>query len=88
MQKYIIIHPIRKNKKYSVLVWDKNKHKYVYHLSFGDIRYEHYKDKTPLNLYSHLNHLDKNRRRRLYYLRHKPTNDKNSARYWSNKYLW
>lgn len=43
-----------KNKKYDVLyknLW----------ISFGDKRYQHYEDKTPLKLYSHLDHKDERR---------------------------
>ena len=70
----------RKNKKYMIRVNGKSIH-------FGDTRYQHYKDSTPLNLYSHLNHHDKTRRKK-YYDRHGKTNNKSSAKYWSNKYLW
>jgi hypothetical protein len=70
----------RKNKKYMIRVNNKLIH-------FGDSRYQHYKDSTPLRLYSHLDHHDKIRRKR-YYDRHGKTNNKNSAKYWSNKYLW
>ena len=89
--KYLIVEPLRKNKKYSVIVYKYGRWHYL--LSFGQLRnangdyYEHYKDVTPLQLYSDLNHNDKNRRR-LYYARHGKTNNKNSATYWSNKYLW
>jgi len=86
-KQYIIVEPRRKDKKYTVLKWNKTKNKYIYHLSFGQLGYEHYKDKTPLKLYSHLDHLDKTRRR-LYHTRHTPTNNKNSAKYWSGKFLW
>ena len=71
----------------------KNK-KYMIHVNnvwihFGDTRYQHYKDSTPLKLYSHLDHLDKNRiRRKRYYNRHGRTNNKSSAKYWSNLLLW
>lgn len=71
----------RKNKKYDVY---KNG---LYLLSFGDNRYEQYRDSTGIGAYSHLDHLNKERRR-LYYARHGRTTDKNSAKYWSNKYLW
>lgn len=76
----------RKNKKYDIYTKDALG-KYKYLLSFGDKRYEHFKDSTPLKIYSHLNHLDQNRRR-LYYSRHKETKDKLSAKYWANNYLW
>ena len=87
MKKYIIINPIRKNKKYSVLVYDPIEKKYKYFLSFGDKRYQHFKDQTPLKLYSHLDHNDINRKKR-YYSRHGITNDINSALWWSNNFLW
>lgn len=87
MKKYIIVPPRRKNKKYSVLKYNEDTKIYDYLLSFGDSNYQHYKDSTPLKLWSHLDHLDKERRRR-YYLRFDKTGDKESAKYWSNKYLW
>jgi hypothetical protein len=74
-----------KNKKYDIYVKVDNIYKKL--LSFGQLPYEHFKDSTPLKLYTHLNHNDENRRR-LYYLRHPRTTDKTSARYWSNRYLW
>jgi hypothetical protein len=55
---------------------------------FGAIGYEQYKDSTGLNLYSKLNHLDKDRRKR-YRERHKgEEKNKFSSGYWSYKYLW
>ena len=71
-----------KNKKYSVYVVKNGKTKLI---NFGQLPYQHYKDK--LKKYSHLNHNDKNRLKR-YYQRFKKTKDKNSALYWSNKILW
>ena len=71
----------RKYKKYDIY------HKGKYLLSFGDNRYEQFEDKTPLQYYKNLNHLDEDRRNR-YYSRHGFSNDKSSAKYWSNKYLW
>tara|TARA_R110002072_G_scaffold41120_2_gene115943 strand:+ start:2231 stop:2488 length:258 start_codon:yes stop_codon:yes gene_type:complete len=71
-----------KNKKYSVYVM-KNKKKRLIH--FGDSRYGQFKDK--LGEYSKLDHGDK-KRKELYYKRHGPSKDKNSARYWSHKILW
>jgi len=72
-----------KNKKLSVYVKDKNGKNKIIH--FGDTRYEHYFDKT--GIYQHLNHKDVKRKKN-YYSRHGKTNDKLSAKYWSNKYLW
>lgn len=87
MQLYKIVEPRRKNKKYSVLKYNNKTKQYDYLLSFGDNRYEHFKDQTPLKLWSHLDHNDLERKKR-YYQRHSKTNDKNSASYWSNKFLW
>lgn len=87
MKKYIIVPPRRKNKKYSVMKYNKEKHKYEYLLSFGDVNYQQYRDTTPLKLWSHLDHNDTERRRK-YYSRHGKTTDKESAKYYSNKYLW
>lgn len=87
MQKYVIVPPRRKNKKYSVIKYNKDKKKYEYLLSFGDSSYQHFKDSTPLKLYSHLDHGDYLRREN-YFRRFGHTNNKESAKYWSNKYLW
>lgn len=70
-----------KNKKYRAIL-PNNKH-----VDFGDSRYQQYKDTTGLGLYTHKDHLDKERRR-LYRLRHKRPTNKNTAGYFSWKYLW
>ena len=79
----------RKNKKYMVNINNKWIH-------FGDIRYQHYKDSTPLKLYTHLDHNDPARRKR-YRQRHEAIKtregqpaykDKNKASYWAYNYLW
>jgi len=79
----------RKNKKYMVFYNNKWIH-------FGDLRYEHYEDKTPLKLYSYLNHKDEKRRNN-YLKRSKKIkdekgnltyNNKNSPNYYSINYLW
>lgn len=81
-----------KNKKYRVVFKYDGESWYV---DFGDIRYEHFKDRTPLKLYSYLDHGDPERRRN--YLSRSSgiksagkatNNDPMSANYWSNKYLW
>ena len=54
--------------------------------SFGDIRYQHYHDKTGL-LPEKLNHGDPGRRRR-YYQRHGNTAKKGSPKWFSHKILW
>jgi hypothetical protein len=62
--------------------------------SFGDSRYEHYRDR--IGLWSRLNHGDE-KRRKAYMSRHHPgqtreealrTTPKTSAKYFSTKYLW
>jgi len=74
----------RKGKKYRV-EFDLRGKTYVRH--FGALGYDQYFDRTPLRLYSHLNHLDAKRRHR-YYLRHGTSKDPLKAKYWANKYLW
>lgn len=55
---------------------------------FGDNRYQQYKDKTGLGLYTHMDHLDKDRRVR-YKKRHESTRHKKYSPSWfSDKYLW
>jgi hypothetical protein len=65
-------------------------------IHFGDTRYEQFKDRTPLKLYSHLNHNDAKRRMN-YLQRSKGIKDKkgnltylnkDSPNYYSVKYLW
>ena len=69
----------RKYKKYDAYDGD------TYLCSFGDIRYQHYHDK--LGYYSHLDHHDKQRRKR-YYSRHNKDYPKYSADWFSKKILW
>lgn len=79
----------RKNKKYMVRT---PKGKLIH---FGSNTHEQYKDSTPLKLYSHLDHGDKERRAN-YRARHekvmkdgKPAYlDKESPAYYSYHYLW
>lgn len=77
-----------KHKKYDVFLINKQTRK-IYKLSFGDKRYEQFKDSTGLGLYSKLNHGDK-RRRSLYRKRHRNTYDPKyySPAYFSWRYLW
>lgn len=73
-----------KNKKYSVYIKSDTKSgKKLIH--FGDSRFPQYKDK--LGEYSNLDHNDK-KRRDLYYKRHGKATSKDSAKYFSHKYLW
>ena len=69
----------RQNKKYDVY---KNNRFIV---SFGDDRYQQYKDK--IGIYKALDHNDKKRRDN-YYARHGKDARLGSARYFSHKYLW
>ena len=78
----------RKNKKYMVF--------YNKWIHFGDKRYSHYRDSTPLKLYSHLDHNDIKRRnaylKRAKGIKDKNVNltylDKNSPNYYAVKFLW
>jgi len=54
-------------------------------VNFGDSRYAQYEDKTPLKLYSDLNHYDE-KKRRLYHIRH--NKDKKPGALLSKYYLW
>lgn len=78
-----------KGKKYMVLYNNKWIH-------FGDTSYEQFKDSTPLQLYKHQNHYDPARRKsylqRAMGIKDKHGNltylNKESANYYSVKYLW
>ena len=70
-----------KGKKYAAILPDGKR------VNFGALGYEHYKDRTPLKLYSHLDH-NSLERRKLYYQRHNKDYPKYSADYFSKKYLW
>jgi len=65
-------------------------------IHFGDKRYQHFKDSTPLKYYSDMNHNDKNRQLR-YFKRALKIKDKDgnltkdnklSPNYYSLRYLW
>jgi uncharacterized protein YlbG (UPF0298 family) len=83
---------LSKYKKYSVYVLDKKNNPKLIH--FGDMKYQHYKDK--IGEYKHLDHLDE--KRRINYLKRAKGlkdkygeltyNNKNSPNYWSINYLW
>lgn len=77
-----------KNKKYEAMIINKKTGKTV-NIPFGNSNYEQYKDSTGLNLFSHLDHNDEERRDR-FYKRFKKQINKN---YWSPAtlsayYLW
>jgi hypothetical protein len=80
-----------KNKKYSVYVMKDGKKKLIH---FGQLPYQHFKDK--IGLYKNLDHNDKERRKR-YLKRAKGITDKNgnltykdknSSNYYAIKFLW
>lgn len=76
------------NKKYRVIVYSKDGSKKT--VQFGDKRYQQYKDKTPLKLYSKKDHGDKDRRAR-YRARHGAQGyhlKKFSPAWFSYFYLW
>jgi hypothetical protein len=86
---YTFAKSTRKNKKYMV-----NYNGKIIH--FGHIDYEHYRDSTPLKLYSHLDHNDP-KRRELYRKRASKIKDKNnkytylnknSPNFWAFHFLW
>lgn len=72
-------------KKYNAIIMS-HKTGRIKRIPFGDRRYQQYRDRTPLKLYSHLDHNDPERRRR-YYLRHGKAT-KWSPKYFSHRYLW
>jgi hypothetical protein len=54
-------------------------------VDFGSLPYQQYQDRTPLKLYSDLDHKD-TKRLRLYHARHK--NNNGIASLLAKKYLW
>jgi hypothetical protein len=71
-----------KSKKYKVWVLRDGKPKLIH---FGSRAHQHFRDR--LGHYTALDHNDE-RRRELYYKRFGPATDKNSAKWFSHKYLW
>lgn len=76
---YVFRKSTRKNKKYDAFKDGK------YITSFGSRFHEHYNDR--IGLWSHKDHNDKERKR-LYYARHGRNAKKDTAKYFSHKYLW
>ena len=70
-----------KGKKYTAILPDGRE------VHFGALGYQQYRDTTPLKLYSELDHLDPERRKR-YLKRHSKDYPKRSPDYFSKKYLW
>lgn len=81
LSRYVFKKSTRKGKKYDVYKDGK------YLVSFGSSSNAQYEDTTPLKLYKHLDHKDKERRR-LFYLRFKKNPKFESALWFSSKYLW
>ena len=77
----------RKHKKY-VAVLRNLKSGRVKHVHFGDSRYQHYKDRTKLKHWAHLDHLDPIRLRRFRQRFKTKAKKKFSAAYFAWKYLW
>jgi hypothetical protein len=76
---YVFKKSTRKNKKYDVYKGGN------IITSFGDSRYQQYRDK--LGLYKNLDHNDE-KRKSLYYKRHGGRAEKDSAKYFLVIYLW
>ena len=77
-----------KDKKYDAILINKNTGRQkVFH--FGNKNYQHYKDTTGLGVYTHLNHLDPERRR-LYKIRHNKDIKTGyySSGYFAMRFLW
>ena len=75
-----------KNKKYDAIVSMDNLQRQV--IPFGDTRKEHFYDGRGLNLYSHMNHRDEERRRKYLKANAKHIQVKLSPSYFTAKYLY
>jgi len=73
-------------KKYDAILTNKKTGRKK-HVSFGARGYQHFKDQTPLKLYSKDDHGDPARRRR-YKQRHTYAKPKYSSGWFALKYLW
>jgi len=80
MKDYTFVKSKKKNKKYDAFSKDGE-----YITSFGDKRYAQYRDK--IGEYSHLNHNNKKRKDN-YYSRFGKDAKKDTAKYFSHKFLW
>lgn len=67
----------RKHKKYTAFIQNR-KTKKIRKLSFGDNRYQQYKDRTPLKLYKSLNHGSRKRMHN-YFNRHSGIQNREKA---------
>jgi hypothetical protein len=71
----------RAHKKYMVEVDGRVVH-------FGDSRYQHYKDRTGKGLWSHLDHLDPDRRRAYKQRHERDRHVTHSPGWFADRYLW
>lgn len=77
----------RKHKKYTALVLNTKTNR-IKRIHFGDRRYQHYRDRTPLKKFQHLDHLDRKRRIRFRKRFQKMSQREFSPAYFALKYLW
>lgn len=76
----------RKNKKYNAIIAKPDGR--LGRVPFGDVRYQHYRDRTGIGAYSYLDH-NNPKRRKLYLLRHAKDSQKLfSPGYFAARYLW
>ena len=76
----------KKSKKYDGLIQHK-KTGIIKRIGFGQLGAQQYKDSTDLGPYSHLDHLDEERKKN-YYLRFGKEAKKYSAKWFAHNYLW
>lgn len=77
----------KKHKKYMAILQDLESQE-LKRVHFGDMRYQHYQDRTYLNLYENLNHMDEDLRN-VFRQRHKQEAQKMySSMYFMVHYLW
>lgn len=74
-------------KKYDAIL-EQKKTKRIRHVPFGDIKSSHFRDVTPLKLYSHLNHNNKERRESFRARHGENAKYKYSSAWFSTRYLW
>tara|TARA_Y100001958_G_C20654722_1_gene181116 strand:- start:15 stop:281 length:267 start_codon:yes stop_codon:yes gene_type:complete len=77
----------RKFKKYVAILRNLNTNR-IKQVHFGDSRYQHYKDRTKLKHWKHLDHGDRRRLKRFRQRFKNKAKKKFSAAYFAWKYLW
>lgn len=77
----------KKHKKY-VAVLRNVKTNRLKRVHFGDSRYQHYKDRTRLRHWAHLDHMDRGRLKRFRQRFRNRARKKFSAAYFAWNYLW